>query len=104
MTGTIARWTTPSITYKPSQVQVEDIGQIYVVLKQNGIVKLKKSINDASKSVDGFTWQLTQDDTKLFKSNVPVVVQVDYKTIAGQRYTTMPSRLDPAASAVDEEF
>lgn len=31
MTGTIARWIAPSITYKPSQVQVEDIGQIYVV-------------------------------------------------------------------------
>lgn len=45
----IVRWTTPIIVYKPSQVEVNDIEEIYVVLRQGGQVKIEKGIEEASR-------------------------------------------------------
>lgn len=102
MNGTIARWTTPSIRYKPSQVEVDDIEEIYVVLSQNDKEKLRKSKADASISEDGFIWSFTQEDTGDLVANSTVKIQIDYVTNNGQRYTTKAVMTDLINSAVNE--
>lgn len=101
MSGIIARWTTPSILYKPSQVGVSDIEDIFVALKQRGVTRLVKGIENASVTEDGFLWGFTQEETGLLHKNAQIEVQIDYKTATGQRYTTRPLVLEPMNSAVD---
>lgn len=102
MRGSIVRWTTPIIVYKPSQAEIADIEEIFVVLKQKGIVKLKKGIEDASIDEEGFTWQFSQEETGTLQDGTLIKAQIDYKTVSGQRYTTNPVSLEPTESAVDE--
>lgn len=102
MSGILARWTTPSITFKPSQVTVDQIAEIYITLSQRGTPKLVKGLNDAELTEDGFIWRFSQEDTGILAKNVTVEIQIDYLTHTEQRYTTMPVTYQAMNSAVDE--
>ena len=97
----IARWTTPSITYKPSAVDMEYVDQIYMVIKQDDVEKLRKSKDDATVSEAGFTWGLEQTDTSKLTAKAVSTVQFDY-TSGTARYTTIPKRYDITSSAINE--
>lgn len=98
----IARWTTPAITYKPSAVDVEDIDDIFLVVKQNGQEILRKGLTDATvTTTDGFVWTFTQQETSALNSQSISVVQVDY-TSGTMRYTTVPRQYRITESAIDE--
>ena len=98
----IARWTTPAITYKPSAVDIEDIDDIFLVIKQNGQEILRKGISDATVSTTtGFLWVFTQEETSLLNSQSVSVVQIDY-TSGTARYTTVPRQYRITESAIDE--
>lgn len=101
MSGILARWTTPSISYKPSQCEVANIKEIFLTLKQRGVTKIIKSIDDAGTSEDSFTWQFSQEETGVLSKNTAIVAQIDYVTLTNQRYTVMPITLSPMDSAVD---
>lgn len=100
----IVRWTTPIIVYKPSQVEVNDIEEIYVVLRQGGQIKIEKGIEEASKDEEGFTWQFSQAETGLLDDSALIKVQIDYKTASGQRFTTLPTTFEPLGSGINEEI
>ena len=102
MSATIARWTTPSVLYKPAQAEVSDVAEIYLVLRQKGEEKLRKSKADASISEDGFLWNFTQEDTGNLTANSTVRIQIDYVTKSGQRYTTRAVMTELINSAVNE--
>lgn len=97
----IARWTTPAITYKPSAVEVANIDEIFLVVKQNGREILRKSKTDAAIDEVGFTWMFSQADTSSLSSKIVSVVQIDY-TSGSMRYTTMPKQYIITESAINE--
>ena len=98
----IARWTTPAITYKPSAVEIGEIDDIFLVIKQNGQEILRKGLTDATVSTTtGFTWMFTQTDTSALSSKAVSVVQIDY-TSGAMRYTTMPRQYIITESAINE--
>lgn len=98
----IGKWTTPSITYKPSKVEMADVAEIYVTVSQGGkdILELDKSA--ATLTEDGFIWLLSQEQTSKLSVSQMAHVQVDYLTDAGKRYTTNPVRFMVVNSAVEE--
>ena len=57
----IARWTTPSITYKPEAVEIANVDEIFLVVKQKGREVLRKGKEDAIVDENGFTWFFTQE-------------------------------------------
>lgn len=97
----IARWTTPSITFKPSMVEISEVDEIYLVVKQNGKECIRKSIEDAVIDANGFTWFFTQEDTSVLNSRLDASVQIDY-LCGTARYTVKPRPYDITDSAVDE--
>ena len=93
----IARLTTPTFTYKPEAVEVANITQIFLVLKQ-GSVTIEKDIADATVTADGFSWAFTQEETEILKAGRMLTAQIDY--LAGDtRYTTREFPFEVAGSA-----
>lgn len=97
----IARFTTPAITYKPSMVEIANVDEIFLVVKQNGREILRKGKTDASINANGFTWMFSQTDTSALNSRAISMVQIDY-TSGAMRYTTYPKPYNITESAISE--
>lgn len=97
----IARFTTPAIIYKPSMVEIANIDEIFLVVKQNGREILRKGKTDASIGENGFTWMFSQQDTSALNSRAISMVQIDY-TSGAMRYTTYPKPYNITESAISE--
>ena len=97
----IARWTTPSITYKPSMVEIANVDEIYLVIKQNGQELVRKDKADAIIDENGFTWFFTQEETSVLSARVNATIQIDY-LCGTARYTTVPRPYNITDSAVNE--
>lgn len=97
----IARFTTPAITYKPSMVEIANVDEIFLVVKQNGREVLRKDKTDASINANGFTWMFSQTDTSALNSRAISMVQIDY-TSGAMRYTTYPKPYNITESAISE--
>ena len=102
MAGNIARWTTPTVTYKPSQAEVQTIEEIYLAISQGGTMLIRKGIDEAEKLEDGFSWTFEQEETALLANHRTVSIQVDYKCYNGMRCTTMPRQYNIINSAINE--
>lgn len=101
--SSIARWTTPSFSYKPSAVQASDIAEIYLSVKQDGMtVPILKDIDSATVVSGAFVWDLSQAETASINVGSSVKVQVDYKTNSGKRFTTRVHSFSVDDSAVQE--
>lgn len=98
----IARWTTPSVTYKPSMVEMAEVDEIYLIIKQNGINIIVKDRGDAEETEDGFTWTLAQEESSTLLSRRNAIIQVDYTTETGGRYTTHPKQFEIGDSGINE--
>lgn len=97
----IARFTTPAITYKPSAVDIENVDEIFLVIKQHGCEILRKDKTEAVTDSNGFTWFLEQTDTAKLDSRLMSNVQIDY-TSGTARYTTEPRAYHITESAISE--
>ncbi len=97
----IARYTTPSITYKPSLVEIAEVDKIFLVVKQNGQEVIRKDIDDAITDENGFTWYLEQEDTALLDTRVSAVVKIDYLS-GTARFTTEPKTYNVTNSGIEE--
>ena len=101
----IARWTTPTITFKPQAVEMEDIKEIFLTLSQGGENIITKGINDASQSDEfGFEWTLSQEDASKLCCCKGGFFQVDFLAFNGQRYTTVKRQFTVINSAINEEI
>lgn len=98
----IARWTTPTIFYKPCAVTIENISEIFLTIKQPGGIEIVKDISAAETSEDSFMWTLTQEDSSKLSSKHSAVIQVDYKTVDDLRYTTVPRNFTIGESGINE--
>lgn len=97
----IARFTTPAITYKPSAVDIEDVDEIFLVVKQGEREILRKDKADAVTDENGFIWFFEQTDTAKLNSRFTSDVQIDY-TSGTARYTTKPKTYHITESAISE--
>ncbi|MBR3238491.1 MAG: hypothetical protein IKF99_08655 [Oscillospiraceae bacterium] len=97
----IARWTTPSITYKPKLVNASDIAEIRMEISQ-GSYNIVKTQTDATLSEGRFYWRLSQEETSGLVTDKTGVLQIDYVSNAGDRYTTQRHILTISNSAIDE--
>ena len=101
MSDVIARWTTPAITYKPSAVNIADVDEIYLVIRQHGSEKIRKSKADAVIDTNGFTWVFEQSETARLKAFDEIIVKIDY-TSGTARYTTNPKKYTITESGINE--
>lgn len=95
----IARWTTPTVTYKPSAVPIENVDEIYLVFKIGYREVLRKDKDDAIIDANGFTWFLEQQDTSKFCDIA--TLYIDY-TSGTSRYTINPKQYTVTESGIDE--
>lgn len=100
--GIIARWTTPTIRYTPEAVDVSDIAEAEITIRQLGKVILHKTMEEAGIVEGGLLWSFTQEETGLMTTGANARVQIDFKTTAGVRYTTECVEFDVIDSAVSE--
>ena len=84
----IARWTTPSLIYKPSLVDVADVVDICLTVKQLDRSILEKGMDEAMVSNDGFVWHFSQEETSALSTIKDAAIKIDYKDSNGERYTT----------------
>ena len=101
-TGVVGKLTTPTITYKPSKVEIGEIVDVRMTVRQKGEIVIEKRLEDAEIGEHGFAWLLSQEDTNKLNSSLLMTVQVDYKTDGGLRYTTIPKSFDVVDSATSE--
>ena len=97
----IARYTTPSISFKPRAVDVADVDEIFLVLKQNDKEIIRKSMTDATIVEDTFVWTFSQEETAALDRSVKCTAQIDYKAGVA-RYTTAPKTFAIMESAIEE--
>lgn len=103
MAMVIARWTTPTISYKPSQAEMNEVENIALVVSQGGQPVIERWKDTAGLDEDlGFIWLLTQEETAKLSAGKTANLKIDYLTIAGSRYTTGKLQLDVVESAVNE--
>lgn len=84
----LARWTTPSLSFKPSAEEIANIVNVALVIKQDAKVILEKDQTEAEISDGMFIWNFSQEETSLLKAYKDSTVKIDYTTISGMRYTT----------------
>lgn len=87
----IARGTTPTIIFKFSQVEVENISTAYLVIKQFHKNYLEKDISTAAISEEeenALEWTLTQEDTFKLKEHSPAIILCDFVLQDGTRGQT----------------
>lgn len=97
----IARFTTPSLWYKPEAVDANEINKIFLVLSQAGNEILRKDITQAQISDGQFVWVFSQEDTSLFDSRKVAVAKIDYLS-GSMRYTTREKQYVISESAIKE--
>lgn len=76
--------TTPIIKYEFRVVDVSDITIAYLTIKQNGVVKIEKDLNDAIIGESSISWRLSQRDTLGLKLG-SVEYRLNYKLEDGTR-------------------
>lgn len=87
----LPRGTTPEITFRFKKIHVEDITDCILSIYQNDTKMVERELGSAV-SVDPDTqtiyWRLTQAETLQFNEDLPVEVQIKYKTDTGLVYTS----------------
>lgn len=81
----ITRGTTPEISVGFSEIDVEDITNAILVIKQNETAVITKPFNTATTEEDALTWTLTQAETFLLTMGRVAVASVDWLLNDGTR-------------------
>lgn len=93
----LPRGTTPEIPFKFKIIKVEDITACYLSIYQNNEKVLEKDLTQAI-SIDTdkqiITWRLTQTETLAFDEQIPLEIQIKYKTDNELVYTSKVYRVE----------
>lgn len=98
----IARWTTPSITYKPSATTAADIAELVLVISQAGVPIIEKDLTTATIDNGAFVWDFAQGETAALSLNKIANIKIDYLTNDGKRFTTRRFDANVTDSALNE--
>lgn len=87
----LPRGTTPEVPFKFRKIHVEDITDCILSIYQSDTKMVERDLTSAV-SIDPLTqriiWRLTQEETLQFNEDLPVEVQIKYKTDTGEVYTS----------------
>ena len=89
----IVRATTPTIKYKFSVVDVQDISEAYLTVRQNGSLLFEKDLSDAYVGTDYLSWTFTQAETLQMTSG-RITMMLNWKTENGTRGASEKSMLE----------
>ena len=85
----IIRYTTPTVRFMFSEIDIDDISVAYLTIKQNNNTVIEKDINSAvitnTETEQSVAWKLTQDDTLKLAKNVNALIYCDWKLTDGTR-------------------
>ena len=87
----IIRGTTPTLQYTFKDIEVTDISEAYLVLKQPGDISIEKTLSDgvivpAEENAQGYlSFTLTQEDTLSLSKDREAVAVLDWKLQDGTR-------------------
>ena len=70
----IINGTTPTIQYNFSDVNVANITEAYLSIKQNGAVTLEKDLESATIGQKSLSWTLTQQETLAMQGKVSMML------------------------------
>ena len=77
--------TTPTLVFKFNEIRPQDIGQCYLLIKQNGQTVVEKTITDSVITTSSVSFTLTQTDTFALAMQSPTRIVLDWKTRDGVR-------------------
>ncbi len=86
----IIRYTTPTIRFEFSEIEVADIAVAFLIIKQGGKVVIERDISSAAitdtQDEQSLSWKLTQQETKsLSDCLMSAVIFCDWKLTDGTR-------------------
>ena len=85
----IIRYTTPTIRFTFSQIDITDIAVAYLVIKQAGNVIIERDLSSATvintQTEQALAWTLTQQETLLLNKNINAAIYCDWKLASGTR-------------------
>jgi len=85
----IIRYTTPTIRFEFSEIDVTDIAVAWLVIKQGGQTVIERSLDTAevihTQNSDSLSWTLTQVETKNLSKALGVQIYCDWKLQDGTR-------------------
>lgn len=80
----IIRYTTPTLKFTFSEINVADISTAFLILKQNDRTVLERGMDSATIAESSLSWTLTQEETgSLCKTETTIVC--DWKLNDGTR-------------------
>lgn len=84
----IMQSTTPTVRFTFKIVNVPEIVEAYLTIKQDGKMICEKDLNEATIEEKALAWVLTQEETLKVNPNRSVDVQCKYKLEQGQVYAS----------------
>lgn len=95
--NSIARGTTPSLTFNFKTVKVKDIAAAYLTIEQLGEIKIEKALNDAVKPFEEnkITWELTQKETLLLHPREEINLQLRYRLVDDSAFVSQIFTVSP---------
>ena len=102
----IARWTTPTIIYKPSTLETGDISTAVLCVKQTGKTIIEKDLSSATVNAENQTisWKLTQQETGQLADHRECCIGIDWVSNDGTRGRSKVSSYMVVRSGKDEEM
>lgn len=80
----IIRYTTPTLKFTFSEINVADISTAFLIIKQNDRTVLERGLDTATADESSLSWTLTQEETgSLCKAETTIVC--DWKLLDGTR-------------------
>lgn len=94
----ITRGTTPTIEFTFKTISPKDMDVAYLTIKQKGITKIEKSIDEAIISVTSIEWSLKQDETLKLNDDFECSIQMRYRLNSGladasPTYSVLPAQI-----------
>lgn len=100
---TIARGTTPTVSFKFSKFNVENTSTAILKMKQSGTLKIEKNLSTAVVNIadNKLSWKLTQEET-LSLAKKKVTITCDWVLLDGTRGMSKKRIEDVEDSGTDE--
>lgn len=84
----IMQSTTPTVRFTFKVINVPDIIEAYLTIKQEGKLIAERDLNEATIEDKALAWVLTQEETLKINPQRTIDVQCKYKLIQGQVYAS----------------
>lgn len=95
--SSIVKGTTPTIKYRFSTVDTQDISVAYLSIKQLERTVIERDLSTATVEAGALSWTLEQEETLNLQRKIPALIFLDYVLVNGLRGAgkTISIEIDP---------